>query len=390
MKKLCTLLWLFATLTASAQQPFLLKTAVLSTNKQKIKEGDVALLRALSKLKSAADRALKDGPYSVTYKSRIPDSGDKHDYMSVGPYWWPDSSKPGGVPYIRKDGQVNPERFAINDAEFYKSLCHDVCLMGLAWYYTGDEKYATHAVKLLRTWYIDTATLMNPNLNYGQAIPGVTKGRGIGLIDTRAVTKLIDGIQLLSHSKALTKKDYTAIQDWHKKFLDWMRNNPIGKDEADEANNHGTWYDVQAVSIALFTEQPALAKEMITKQTQQRISSQLKEEGSQPHELARTLSWNYSSMNLEGFFELAMLAENVQTDLWNYTTSDNKSIRKAFTWMLPFAKGEQKWPYQQIKKMEMNGYLKMAAVAAKKYPDADLKGLNIPQDDILLLTGWNF
>ena len=390
MKKLCTLLWLFATLAASAQQTFLLKPAVLSANKQKLKTGDPAMLEALAKLKRAADKALKDGPYSVTYKSRTPDSGDKHDYMSVGPYWWPDSSKPGGVPYIRKDGQVNPERFAINDAEFYKSLCHDVCLLGLAWYYTGDEQYATHATKLLRTWYIDTATLMNPNLNYGQSIPGVTKGRGIGLIDTRAVTKLIDGIQLLSNSKALSKKDYKAIQDWHKKFLDWMRNNPIGKDEADEANNHGTWYDVQTISIALFTEQPALAKEMITSQTQLRISSQLKEEGSQPHELARTLSWNYSSMNLEGFFELAMLAENVQIDLWNYTTTDNKSIRKAFTWMLPFAKGEQKWQHQQIKKMEMNGYLKMATVAAKKYPEVDLKGLNIPQDDIILLTGWNF
>lgn len=384
------MLWLFAALTASAQQTFLLKPAVLSANKQKIKEGDPTLLRALSKLKTAADKALKNGPYSVTFKSRIPDSGDKHDYMSVGPYWWPDSSKPGGVPYIRKDGQVNPERFAINDAEFYKSLCHDVCLLGLAWYYTADERYAEHATKLLRAWYIDTATLMNPNLNYGQAIPGITKGRGIGLIDTRAVNKLIDGIQLLAGSKALSKKDYAAIQDWHKKFLDWMRNNPIGKDEADEANNHGTWYDVQAVSIALFTEQPALAKEMITQQTQQRISSQLKEEGSQPHELARTLSWNYSSMNLEGFFELAMLAENVQVDLWNYTTADNKSIRKAFTWMLPFAKGEQKWQHQQIKKMEMNGYLRMAAVAAKKYPGVDVKGLNIPQDDILLLTGWNF
>jgi hypothetical protein len=95
-------------------------------------------------------------------------------------------------------------------------------------------------------------------------------------------------------------------------------------------------------------------------------------------------------MNLEGFFELALLAENVQINLWNYTTTDNKSIKKAFTWMLPFAKGEQKWQHEQIKKMEMNGYLKMAAVATKKYPDVNITGLKLPQDDILLLTGWNF
>lgn len=390
MKKLCTILWLFATLTASAQQTFLLKPAVLKANKQKIKAGDPTLLQALAKLKRDADKALKDGPYSVVYKSKIPDSGSKHDYMSVGPYWWPDSSKPGGVPYIRKDGQINPERFAINDAEFYKSLCHDVCLLGLAWYYTADEKYAAHAARLLRTWYIDTATLMNPNLNYGQSIPGITKGRGIGLIDTRAVSKLIDGIQLITDAKSFPKKDYAAIQEWHRKFLHWMRTDPIGTDEADEANNHGTWYDVQTISIALFTQQPALAKEIITTQTKPRVESQLKEDGSQPHELARTLSWSYSSMNLEGFFELALLAENVQVDLWDYTTANNRSIKKAFSFMLPYAQGKAEWKYQQIKKMEVNGFLKMTAVAAKKYKDIDLKDLKVPQDDMLLLTGWNF
>lgn len=383
MKRLCTILWLFATLSASAQKTFLLKPIKLNTT-------DPAITKALSKLRSEADKALKNEPYSVVFKSKTPSSGSKHDYMSVGPYWWPDSTKPGGLPYVRKDGQINPERFSINDAEFYKSLCHDVCLLGLAWHYTKDEKYAVHAVKILRTWYLDTATAMNPNLNFGQSIPGITEGRGIGLIDTRAVSKLIDGMQLLKDSKSFPAKDYAAIQEWHRKFLDWMRTNPIGKDEADEANNHGTWYDVQAISIALFTEQPALAKEIITTQTKSRIESQLAEDGSQPHELARTLSWNYSSMNLEGFFELALLAENVKIDLWDYTTANNKSIKKAFTFMFPYAQGTAEWKHQQIKKMDVNGYLKMAAVAAKKYKDVDLKGLKIPQDDMLLLTGWNF
>lgn len=376
------MLWLFATLSASAQKTFLLKPVKLTA--------DPAPLKAFNKLKTEADKALQNGPYSVVFKSKTPSSGSKHDYMSVGPYWWPDSTKPGGIPYIRKDGQINPERFSINDAEFYKSLCHDVCLLGLAWYYTADEKYAVHAAKLLRTWYLDTATCMNPNLNFGQSIPGVTEGRGIGLIDTRAVTKLIDGMQLLRNSKSFPAKDYTAIQEWHRKFLSWMRTSPIGKDEADEANNHGTWYDVQAIGIALFTEQPAIAKEIITTQTKKRIQSQLKEDGSQPHELARTLSWNYSSMNLEGFFELAFLAENVQIDLWNYTTPDNKSIKKAFTWMLPFAKGTQPWQHEQIKKMDKEGYTKMAAVAAWKYPDVDTNGLKLQASDMILLTGWNF
>lgn len=35
---------------------------------------------------------------------------------SVGPYWWPDPSKPDGLPYIRKDGHKNPERGKIGDS----------------------------------------------------------------------------------------------------------------------------------------------------------------------------------------------------------------------------------------------------------------------------------
>ena len=57
-----------------------------------------------------ADAALAGPAYSVTSKTRTPPSGDKHDYISMGPYWWPDPSRPGGEPYVRRDGEVNPER----------------------------------------------------------------------------------------------------------------------------------------------------------------------------------------------------------------------------------------------------------------------------------------
>src|SRR5690606_38047459 len=121
-------------------------------------------------------------------------------------------------------------------------------------------------------------------------------------IDTRALAVLIDGVQILKNSKSLSAADYQGIQDWYKSFLTWMRTSPIGLDEADEHNNHGTWYDVQTVSMALFTGQEKLAKEILEQQTKKRISSQLDTSGAQPHELARTVSWNYANMNLQGFF----------------------------------------------------------------------------------------
>ncbi len=117
--------------------------------------------------------------------------------MSIGPYWWPDPAKPDGLPYIRRDGEVNPERQAIKDVDYLKNLNADVSVLGLAYYLTGEEKYARHAADLLRVWFLNKETRMNPNLNYGQAIPGKTEGRGIGIIDTKGLVNLIDGVQLL-------------------------------------------------------------------------------------------------------------------------------------------------------------------------------------------------
>jgi hypothetical protein len=183
--KLCTLLWLMgitmslrAFAVSDTPRTYLLKPAALLQSKQLIAQRDPAMQQALADLLTDADKALKNGPYSVVFKSKLPPSGDKHDYMSVGPYWWPDPSKPDGLPYIRKDGVINPERYTIKDLNYHQALCKDVYILGLAWFYTGRSKYAAHAAKLLHAWFIDPATKMNPHLNYGQAIPGITEGRG--------------------------------------------------------------------------------------------------------------------------------------------------------------------------------------------------------------------
>jgi len=360
---------------SSNPKTFLLSGNFLQSNKAKIKSGDPVLSAALKDLLAEADKILQKEPYSVTSKSKVPPSGDKRDYMSVGPYWWPDSSKADGLPYIRKDGQVNPERYSIKDADYQLALCEDISSLGLAWFFTNEKEYADHAVRFLKVWFLDPKTRMNPNLNFGQAIPGIVAGRGIGIIDTRNLGKIIDGVQLLKGSKSLSAGDYKGIQNWYREFLNWMLTSPIGLDEADEFNNHGTWYDVQTVSMALFTDQPELAKKILNEQTKKRIDSQLKEDGSQPHELARTLSWNYSQMNLIGFFALASLGENVDVDLFNYVSPGGKSLKAAFNWMLPFAEKKKEWKMTQIKPIQSDGFIKLVQAVSEKYPDVNVAGL---------------
>ena len=208
--------------------------------------------------------------------------------------------------------------------------------------------FAAKAAQLLRAWFIDGATRMNPNLQYAQAIPGINTGRGIGLIETRGLTRVVDAIGLLAGSKHWTTADQKGMADWFSSFLEWMQQSKNGRDEAAAKNNHGTFYDVQVVSFALFLGKTAWAKSVLETAKTKRIAVQIEPDGRQPLELARTKAWSYSVGNLDGLMLLARLGENVGVDLWNYETRDGRSIRKALEFLQPFASGEKKWSYQQL------------------------------------------
>jgi hypothetical protein len=300
------------------------------------------------------------------HKKQTPPSGDRHDYMSTGPYWWPDPSKPNGLPYIRRDGERNPEYFEITDSDEMDKVEDETETLALAYYFTKDESYAEFASKIIKTWFLDKETRQNPNLNFGQGIPGINTGRGIGLIETRELNRVIDAAILLQNSKSWSKENHENLKKWFSAFLSWMIESPLGIDEADEHNNHGTYYDVQIISYALFTGQNDLAKKQVAV-TKKRIESQLKSDGSQPHELERTTSWGYVNMNLMGFFHNARLAEHLNIDLWNYQTADGKNLQKCVDWMLPYLKKEKTWDYKQIKKMEYNETVNILKTAAKVY-----------------------
>src|SRR5882762_2682654 len=206
----------------AAPRVFLFDARQLQATKQRIQSGDKSLEPALSKLERDAQKALTSGPFSVVTKDATPPSGDKHDYMSQAPYFWPDPKSANGLPYIRRDGERNPEINKITDHRSLDQVESSVETLALAYYFKGDEAYATKAAQLLRTFFLDTSTRMNPNLQYAQFIPGVNTGRGIGLIETRGLTQIVDDLGLLAGSKALTETDRRGLEDWYTKFLQWM------------------------------------------------------------------------------------------------------------------------------------------------------------------------
>jgi hypothetical protein len=346
----------------------LLDRAHMNDVRARGEKGDAAIAAAIAALEEDAKTALAIKPMSVMDKTITPPSGDKHDYMSQAPYWWPDPSKPDGRPYIRKDGERNPEISKITDRDNLGRLGGAVTTLSLAYAYTGREEYATHAARLMRVWFLDPATRMNPHLTFGQYIPGINQGRGIGIIETRSLPDMLDGIILISSSRAWTKADEDGLQAWMRRYLSWLTESTHGQEESKNGNNHETWYDVQVAGLALYTGQVDRARRTL-EGSRARIGRQIGPDGRQPRELERTRSWDYSEFNLAAFMDLATLGTRLGIDLWNYRTADGRGIRPALDFMVPYAAGERLWTFDQIttfRASTIHQILRRGAVAWKE------------------------
>jgi hypothetical protein len=353
-----------AVVPLKAPSVYLLDGNKILDSRLRVMRGDPSVHPALEKLKHDADEAMTAGPFSVVNKSQTPPSGDKHDYMSLAPYFWPDPTKPDGLPYIRRDGERNPEIRTITDHAQLSKMIDTVQTLSLAYYFTRDERYGARAVTLLRTFFLDPATRMNPNLQFAQAIKGVNTGRGIGIIETSRLVDVDDAIGLLQGSAAWTHDDDSALRNWFDAYLTWLTTSQNGKDESGWKNNHGTHYDVQVTTYALFLGKRDMARQTISEVPTKRIAVQIEPDGRQPLELERTKAWSYSIMNLRGLLELCRLGRHVDVDLWNYQSPDGRSIRKALDFLRPFARGEKQWPYEQI-----NGFRPEGALVLMRYVD---------------------
>ncbi len=316
-----------------------------------LQEGDDYFLPAYNKLIQDADKALNEGPFSVTYKNLMPPSGSKHDYMSMGPYWWPDPDKQDGLPYIRRDGEINPERNN-TDRPQLAGLMTNVRFLSLAWFFTDEIKYAKKAADLLKVWFIDKETQMNPHLEYAQAIPGRTPGRFIGVIDAAGLHVLVDAIALLETSGALTSGDQKEIRSWFKRYFRWLVDSEHGKKEDAYKNNHSVAYDVQAAGIAYYIGDDDFIARKTRELPGRRIDHMIEADGSQPHELIRTKAYSYSVGNLDNFFKVGEKGLKVDVNIFNFKNIKGGSLDLALDYLLQYVGKEEEWPYQQISSWE--------------------------------------
>ena len=310
--------------------------------------------RAWQQLKHAADHALNQPNPSVTQKGMMPPGGSRHDYLSLSAYWWPDPGKSSGLPWVRRDGEVNPaSKDHQSDGVRLARFSADLQTLALAWYFSGDRRYAEKAQSMARTWFIDPATRMNPNLNYAQGVPGIAPGRHTGVLDGRYfATRVVDALLLLQNSPGWRAQDQAALHTWFSDYLQWLQHSKLAQAERDTPNNHGSWYVTQVAGIAWYLQQPEVIKQMAAL-ARQKIDGQIRVDGTQPLELARTRSFHYSYFNLQALTSMAQLAQRSDVgDLWHYHQQGG-SLLDALDYMAPYSQQSTPWPWKNRERVSL-------------------------------------
>jgi len=316
----------------------------------------------LERLVKEANEALARGPYSVIDKTTLPPSGDRQDYWHPAPYWWPDENSADGLPYIWRDGVRVPgtQLYELESEKFDRTrlqrLFDDATTLALAWKATGQSKYAKHGADLVRRWFIDPDTRMNPHLRYAQVIRGQNgdEGGGRGIIEMKDMYFFLDAVRLFCRGGMLDGREKTAFSDWLGEYLEWLLNSDQGRRERQAKNNHGTCFDLQVASIAAFLGNSEVLQ-ATARDSQERLLEQFEPDGRQPHELKRTLTAHYVCFNLQSWANCALLAERCGQNLWDISDSGGRGLRKGFEWLSPFIAGTE-WRWPQVEPFDVERY----------------------------------
>ncbi len=350
MNKLST--WMAALLvcgTVAGGTEFPTIPADFAPNPATISERPLAL-RALNEHRSRRGKLLAMKPISVTFDKRLPSpGGDPRDFTSCGPYWWPDPNKPDGLPYIRRDGEFNPD-FKFYDQTKIENLTKWVTTGALLWKFDRDKAAADKAVELLRVFFVDENTRMNPHMKYAQAIPGRTKGRTEGIIDTLNLADLVNMMVLLDDAPAMTPEIRTGLRQWFRDYTKWLATDPMALKDYEKAQNHGLSYHVQQLAFARFFGDADLARKHLDI-LRKLIVRAVDERGFLPAEVIRTRSWHYSAYALRMIMRAVTAARAMGVDLLAADSACGQVIRRAVENMMPYMLNpDLKWPYPLLKK----------------------------------------
>lgn len=297
------------------------------------------------KILREAEWAMSQQPETITSFPCSRSKGGLHDFYSEGDYWWPNPDDPDG-PYIRRDGETNPDNFVMHRLAMIR-FSKIVGYLSSAYLLSHDESYVEHAWRHIRAWFIDPLTLMNPNLLYAQAIKGIATGRGVGIIDTIHLMEVAQGILFTGTAGCVKEEELEKVKGWFSAYINWLTTHPYGLAEMNAKNNHATCWVMQVASFAKLTGDSNVMNNCRERYKKVLLPEQMASDGSFPEELSRTKPYAYSLFNLDAMVTICQILSTKEDNLWEYSTEKGQSIKKGIDFMFPYIKDKTKWPYKK-------------------------------------------
>jgi hypothetical protein len=302
---------------------------------------EVALIDRDRILKLAA-QALTVRPPAITDHVATNSAGSLHDFFSQADYAWPNPTNRTGLPYVGRDGESNPDTFTAHRMAM-RHMKDAVAALAAAYALTADDRYVTKAAGLLRVFFLDAGTRMNPHLQYAQAVLGSSTGNAYGVIDTLHLAELPVAVSFLEKSAAFPSEVDKGLKKWFADYSEWITTSKNGVKEMNNANNHSIACFVQLASFARFTGDDKLLELCRQHFKTVLLPNQMTNDGSFPRELARTKPYGYSIFQADNLATLCVLLSSTNEDLWRFALPDGRTPRKAVDFIYPYLADKSRW-----------------------------------------------
>jgi hypothetical protein len=217
--------------------------------------------------------------------------------------------------------------------------------LATAYLVSGDSTYAQRAAEWLKVFFVDPSTRMNPTLRFAQAVPGVSPGRGIGIIDTLHLAEVPLAVDAIARAPGVPPETIAGVHAWFADYLHWMLTDPNGREEAATRNNHSVAYTLQVAVFARFTGDTTALENARHVFLETLLPSQLAPDGSFPRELGRTKPYGYSIFQLDNVALLTEILSTPEQNLWDAKLPDSRSVAQAVAFLFPYLKDRAAWPF---------------------------------------------
>lgn len=306
--------------------------------------------------------ALAGGPlWTVTDTAFIPPGGRRNEYVHMAEYAWPDPRDPTR-PWLLRDGQVNPDAPRIAaDGRRLAGFSEAVRVLTLAASVMGADGCRAEAERLLRAWFLDPDTAMDPSLRFAVCLPGSDVPMDWGLARLHPLLAVLDAVTMLGDGDAMSDT-MPGIVEWSRRLLEWLLPSPLLRAELDRSNNHATHAIGLALGLAVFTDDPRSFD--LARRAGEIVRAQVDADGSQPAEVARSRSYYYSGFNALAMLRAAELAWCCGVDLFGADDAPRRAVEA----LLPALVDPRRWPHPSVEPSDGRRHGDLLVRAAATWP----------------------